>query len=60
MILAGSTAMLLDVKGAFMNGRFNDDEKVYMYVPEGFEKWYQGNVVSLLLKTQFGQAAMKF
>jgi hypothetical protein len=50
MIMAGWTAMLLDVKGAFMNGRFKDDEKLYMYVPEGFEKWYPDNVV-LLLKT---------
>jgi hypothetical protein len=62
MILAGWTAMLLDVRGAFMNGRFKDDEKVYMYVPEGFEKWYPGNVVLRLLKTLYGlkQAAMQF
>jgi hypothetical protein len=38
MIMAGWTAMLLDVKGAFMNGRFKDDKKLYMYVPERFEK----------------------
>jgi hypothetical protein len=38
MIMAGWTAMLLDVRGAYMNGRFKDDEKLYMHVPEGFEK----------------------
>jgi hypothetical protein len=27
MIMAGWTAMLLDVRGAFINGRFKDDEK---------------------------------
>jgi Reverse transcriptase (RNA-dependent DNA polymerase) len=61
-ILAGWTAMLLDVRGAFMNWRFKDGEKVYMYVPEGFEKWYPGDDVLLLLKTLYGlkQAAMQF
>jgi hypothetical protein len=53
MIMAGWTAMLLDVKGAVMNGRFKDDEKLYVYGPEGFEKWYPNNVVLLLLKTLY-------
>jgi hypothetical protein len=62
MIMAGWTAMLLDVRGAFMNGRFKDDEKLYMHIPEGFEKWYPNNVVLLLTKTLYGlkQAAMQF
>jgi hypothetical protein len=62
MIMAGWTAMLLDVRGAFMNLRFKDDEKLYMYIPDGFEKWYPNNVVLLLTKTLYGlkQAAMQF
>jgi hypothetical protein len=37
-IMAGWYCALLDVVGAFLNGRFGNDEKIYMKVPQRFEK----------------------
>jgi len=55
-------AELLDVNGAFLNGRFQNGEELYMNVPEGFEKFYPSNVLLLLLRTVYGlkQAAMQY
>ena len=47
-------AELNDVKGAFLNGTFSQGEKLYLKVPQGFEKFYPANVVLLLLKTIYG------
>ncbi len=54
--------MLLDVKGAFLCGNFENNEEIYMKVPQGFERFYSENAVLLLLKTIYGlkQAAMAF
>ena len=63
LIIMGSMwAELNDVKGAFLNGYFSQGEKLYMYVPQGFEKFYPQNVVLLLLKTIYGlkQAAFEY
>jgi hypothetical protein len=62
MIMAGFWSELLDVKGAFLNGRFAEGERLYMYVPKGFEQWFPVNVVLLLLRTLYGlkQAAIAF
>ena len=62
MLMAGWVGELLDVRGAFLHGEFEKNRKVYMEVPQGFEKHYKGNVVLLLLKTLYGtkQAAMAF
>jgi hypothetical protein len=51
-----------DVKGAFLNGLFSGGEKLYMEVPQGFEKYYPGDVLLLLLKTIYGlkQAAFEY
>ena len=35
MLLAGWVAHIVDVKGAFLHGEFEQGEKVYMKVPEG-------------------------
>ena len=41
---------LLDVKGAFLQGEFDMDEKsIYMKVPGGIEKYYPNNIYLLLL-----------
>jgi hypothetical protein len=55
-------AMLLDVKGAFLCGNFEDGEKIIMEIPQGFECFYPKNAVLLLLKTIYGlkQAALAF
>jgi hypothetical protein len=54
--------MLLDVKGAFLCGNFENGEKIYMEIPQGFERFYGKNSVLLLLKTIYGlkQAALAF
>ena len=55
-------AELNDVKGAFPTGTFSKGEKLYMKVPKGFEKFYPGDVVLLLLKIIYGlkQAAFEY
>ncbi len=54
--------MLLDVKGAFLCGNFENDEEIYMKIPQGFERFYSKNAVLLLLKTIYGlkQVALAF
>jgi hypothetical protein len=54
MLMAGWIGALLDVNGAFLNGRFEKHHRVYMGVPQGFEKYFPANVVLLLLKTLYG------
>ena len=53
-IMARMWQEVLDVQGAFLYGTFEDGIRVYMEVPQGFEKFYPGNVVLLLLKTLYG------
>lgn len=56
------TNELVDVKGAFLCGNFQDEKPIYMKVPEGFERHYQGDVLLLLRRTIYGlkQAARAF
>jgi hypothetical protein len=37
MVLASWAGHLVDIRGAFLNGRFGTEEKLYMRVPQGFE-----------------------
>ena len=37
MLMAGWTAQLVNMKGAFLRGEFDNNETIYMEVPEGFE-----------------------
>ena len=62
MIMAKFCAELVDVRGAFLLGEFGQEERLYMEIPEGFEKFYPAGVVLLLLKTIYGlkQAAYAF
>ena len=62
LIMARMYGELNDVKGAFLNGQFSQGEKLYMKVPQGFEKFYPGDVLLLLLKTIYGlkQAAFEY
>jgi hypothetical protein len=39
--------MLLDVEGAFLCGDFENGEKIYMEVPQGFEGLYANDSVLL-------------
>ena len=62
VLLAGWVAHIVDVKGACLYGEFEEGEKVYMKVPEGWEHLYPPNVILLLLCTIYGlkQVAMAF
>ena len=54
IVMGRMYAELMDVRGAFLHGRFKPDERLYMRVPQGFEKWYGANVILLLLRTIYG------
>jgi len=38
-------AMVIDVEGAFLQGKFTDGEEIYIEVPQGFEKYYPEGTV---------------
>ena len=60
MILAGWIGWVVDIKGAFMKGKFESGEEIYMEVPEGMEHHYGKLQVLRLLKPIHGlkQASM--
>jgi hypothetical protein len=62
MVMASMIAHIVDVKGAFLHGEFEDGEKVHMAVPHGFEKYFPPECVILLIKCLYGlkQAARAF
>jgi hypothetical protein len=62
MIMMQGNGKLCDVKGAFLHGEFEDNEVIYIHVPEGFEKHYQKGEVLRLNKTIYGlkQSAAAF
>jgi hypothetical protein len=54
MLASGGIAHVIDVKGAFLHGKFDDGEKIYIKIPLGFEEFYDGNTVLLLKKCFYG------
>jgi hypothetical protein len=60
--MARRSAMLLDVKGAFLCGTFQNGEQIYKELPKVFEPFYPKNAALLLLKTIYGlkQATLAF
>ena len=44
MLVADWVGELLDVKGAFSHGDFEDDECICMKAPEGFEKCHDPKI----------------
>jgi Reverse transcriptase (RNA-dependent DNA polymerase) len=60
--LAGWEMQVIDVQGAFLIGRSNDKEDLYMKVLQGFEDKYDKNSVLKLNRTIYGlkQAASAF
>ncbi len=61
-ILADYCDQLVDVKGAFLIGSFDNGEVIHIKVPKGLQHKYPKDIVSLLLKTIHGtkQAAVQF
>ena len=62
MVMANMIAHIVDVKEALMHGEFEDEDKVHMAVPHGFEKYFPPECVILLIKCLYGlkQAARAF
>ncbi len=60
MLTQGRIAHVVDVKGAFLYGEFEDGEKIYIKIPLGLEQFYPSDTVLLLKKTLYGlkQGAM--
>ncbi len=62
MVMANMIAHVVDVKRAFLHGKFEDSKKIHMKIPIGFEKHFPAESVLLLLKCLYGlkQAAKAF
>ncbi len=62
MVMADMIAHVIDVKGAFLHGEFEDGKKIRLKIPKGFEKHFVAEKVLLLLKCLYGlkQAAKAF
>ena len=60
--MAGWIAYIVDLKGAFLHGKFKDSEQIFMEVPKGFKCFYLPSIVLLLLQILYGlqQATMAF
>ena len=41
MVMAGWHAEVLDIKGAFLHGEFEDEERVYMKISQRFEEFLE-------------------
>ncbi len=39
------TSEIIDVEGAFLQGRFDNGEELYIEVPDSFSKWYLDDIV---------------
>jgi Reverse transcriptase (RNA-dependent DNA polymerase) len=62
MTMANWNAQAIDVKGAFLKGRFLDDESLHLRIPEGFEDKSEKDVVLHLQRNIYGlkQAVIAF
>jgi hypothetical protein len=61
-IMANRLAWIVDVEGAFLQGRFQNVEQIFMKIPDGFQKFYLSYVMLKLLRTLYGlaQSAIQF
>jgi hypothetical protein len=62
LLMASWYGELLDIKGVFLHGEFEEGKSLYMEVLEGFGKYYPTGYVLFLLKTIYGlkQVAVTF
>ena len=60
ILMAGCIVNILDVKGAFLHGEFDEGKKkIYMEVPEAFEGIFRSGVLLMLIKTIYGLKCSK-
>jgi hypothetical protein len=62
MLASGGIAHVVNVKGAFLHGKFNNGEKIYIKIPLGLEEFYDDSTVLLPKKCLYGlkQGVMAF
>ena len=60
MVMADWYAEVVDMRGVFLHGKFKEGTKMYMEVPEGFEKFYPIGCLLLLLQTFYGLKQVAF
>ena len=62
LLMMNGYAHIVDVCSAFLLGLFDNEERIYASVPQGWEDKFPPSVVLLLLKTVYGlkQAAIAF
>lgn len=60
--MANWTGYILGIKDAFLKSTFSDGEKIFMEIPDGFQKWYPSYIVLQLQHTLYGliQTALQF
>ena len=45
---------VIDIEGAFIQGRFRNDQELFIDIPEGFEQYHEGDVVLWLNDPIYG------
>ncbi len=50
LLASGGIAHVVNDKGAFLHGKFDNGEKIYIKIPLGFEEFYDNDTVLLLKK----------
>ncbi len=62
MLASGCIAHVVDVKGGFLHGKFDNGEKIYIKIPLKFKEFYDDDTVLLLKKCLYGleQVAIVF
>ena len=54
IVMASLHAELVDVEAAFLNGRYDNGEEIFVKVLDGMRKWYPPHVLLRLLRTMYG------
>ncbi len=54
MLMARWVTKVVNIKGAFMRGEFDNEEEIYMKVPQGWEDYYSNTSILKLLKCIYG------
>jgi hypothetical protein len=44
------TLEIIDVEGAFLQGKFENGDKLYIEVPDEFKEWYPGDMNVLVYR----------
>jgi hypothetical protein len=59
-IMANWQAGIVDVEGAFLQGRFQNGEQILMKIPNGFQKSYPSYIMLKLLRKARSRSNLSF